>query len=63
LQALQMLRICLFGLANRRIPRTLCASFFEIVEKICKIIKKAIDIFEIIFYYILWESKTRDKIY
>ena len=25
LQALQMLRICLFGLANRRIPRTLSA--------------------------------------
>ena len=25
LQALQTLRVCLFGLANRRIPRTLCA--------------------------------------
>jgi hypothetical protein len=33
LQALQTLRVCLFGLANRRIPRTLYAMPFQFLKK------------------------------
>jgi len=34
LPALQTLRVCLFGLANRRIPRTLCDIWADIILNI-----------------------------